>query len=263
MPSLHAVLLDLGGVFYEGTRLIPGAAEALAPLRGSGLPLRFVTNTTRQSRAALLRELAGRGLAIAQDELFTPASAARELLIARGLRPLLLIHPDLAPDFAGLDTAEPNAVVVGDAGEYFRYATLNQAFRLIHGGAPLLALGRNRYFQEADGLSLDAGPFVRRIGIRLRQDRRAAGQARTGYLPRHARFCRLPCRRSRDDRRRRRLRRQRRHRGGPSRHSGQDRQVPAGGRVVSQTRRRGGRRHRCGDDRSAAIKGSVFVTRPR
>ena len=160
MPSLHAVLLDLGGVFYEGTRLIPGAAEALTRLRGSGLPLRFVTNTTRQSRAALLRELAGRGLAIAQDELFTPATAARDLLVARGLRPLLLIHPDLAPDFTGLDTAEPNAVVVGDAGEHFRYATLNQAFRLVHGGAPLFALGRNRYFQEADGLSLDAGPFV-------------------------------------------------------------------------------------------------------
>jgi HAD superfamily hydrolase (TIGR01458 family) len=160
MSTLRAVLLDLGGVFYEGDRPIPGATEALARLRESGLPLRFVTNTTRQSRAALLRELAGRGLAIAGHELFTPATAAAELLIARGLRPLLLIHPDLAPDFAELDTAAPNAVVVGDAGEHFRYATLNQAFRLVHGGAPLLALGRNRYFQESDGLSLDAGPFV-------------------------------------------------------------------------------------------------------
>lgn len=81
-------------------------------------------------------------------------------MLARGLRPLLLIHPELAPDFAGLDSAQPNAVVVGDAGDHFRYATLNHAFRLAHGGAPLLALGRNRYFQEADGLSLDAGPFV-------------------------------------------------------------------------------------------------------
>lgn len=160
MPSLRAVLLDLGGVFYEGDRLIPGAVEALARLRESGLPLRFVTNTTRQSRGTLLRELAGRSLAIREDELLTPATAARELLIARGLRPLLLIHPDLAPDFAGLDTTEPNAVVVGDAGEHFRYAALNQAFRLVHGGAPLLALGRNRYFQEPDGLTLDAGPFV-------------------------------------------------------------------------------------------------------
>lgn len=160
MLNLRTVLLDLGGVFYEGDRLIPGAREALARLRESGLPLRFVTNTTRQSRAALLRELAGRGLAIAEHELFTPATAARELLIAGGLRPLLLSHPDLAPDFAGVDPTAPNAVVVGDAGEHFRYAALNQAFRLVHGGAPLFALGRNRYFQEADGLSLDAGPFV-------------------------------------------------------------------------------------------------------
>jgi len=158
--KLRTLLLDLGGVFYQGDHLIPGALEALARLRASGPALRFVTNTTRQSRAALQRELAGRGIAIAEDELLTPAAAARDLLLARGLRPLLLIHPGLAPDFAGLDTAEPDAVVVGDAGEHFSYAGLNRAFRLLHAGAPLLALGRNRYFQDRDGLSLDAGPFV-------------------------------------------------------------------------------------------------------
>lgn len=160
MLNLRTVLLDLGGVFYEGDRLLPGAQEALARLRDSGLTLRFVTNTTRQSRAALLQELAGRGLAIGEDELITPAVAAREVLLARGLRPLLLIHPGLQADFTGLDTTDPNAVVVGDAGEHFCYATLNRAFRLLHRGAPLLALGRNRYFQDSDGLSLDAGPFV-------------------------------------------------------------------------------------------------------
>lgn len=160
MLNLRTVLLDLGGVFYEGDRLLPGAQEALARLRDSGLTLRFVTNTTRQSRAALLQELAGRGLAIGEDELITPAVAAREVLLARGLRPLLLIHPGLQADFAGIDTTDPNAVVVGDAGEHFCYATLNRAFRLLHRGAPLLALGRNRYFQDSDGLSLDAGPFV-------------------------------------------------------------------------------------------------------
>lgn len=158
--NLRTVLLDLGGVFYEGTRLIVGARDALTRLRGSGLALRFITNTTRQSRAALLRELARLGLGVAPDELLTPASAARTVLLERGLRPLLLIHPGLAPDFSGLDQHEPNAVVVGDAGEHFSHAGLNQAFRLLHAGAPLLALGRNRYFQDSEGLSLDAGPFV-------------------------------------------------------------------------------------------------------
>jgi HAD superfamily hydrolase (TIGR01458 family) len=158
--KLRTVLLDLGGVFYEGTRLLPGAQDALARLRASGLALSFVTNTTRQSRAALLRELERLGLDVATDELLTPASAGRALLLERGLRPLLLIHPGLAPDFDGLDLHEPNAVVVGDAGEHFSYAGLNRAFRLLQAGAPLLALGRNRYFKDADGLSLDAGPFV-------------------------------------------------------------------------------------------------------
>ena len=158
--KLRTVLLDLGGVFYEGARLIPGAQDTLARLRASGLALRFVTNTTRQSRAALLQELGRLGLEVTADELLTPASAARALLLERGLRPLLLIHPGLAPDFDGLDLHQPNAVVVGDAGDHFSYAGLNQAFRLLQVGAPLLALGRNRYFKETDGLSLDAGPFV-------------------------------------------------------------------------------------------------------
>ena len=50
--------------------------------------------------------------------------------------------------------------MVGDAGDHLRYAGINQAFRLLKAGAPLLALGRNRYFKETDGLSMDAGPFV-------------------------------------------------------------------------------------------------------
>jgi HAD superfamily hydrolase (TIGR01458 family) len=37
---------------------------------------------------------------------------------------------------------------------------MNRAFRSLLDGGPLLAMGDNRYFKEADGLSLDIGPFV-------------------------------------------------------------------------------------------------------
>ena len=56
--KLRTLLLDLGGVFYQGDHLIPGALEALARLRASGLTLRFVTNTTRQTRTAIAAQLA-------------------------------------------------------------------------------------------------------------------------------------------------------------------------------------------------------------
>ncbi len=51
-------------------------------------------------------------------------------------------------------------MLVGDAGEGFTYENLNQAFRLLLSGAPLLAMGNNRYFKEDEGFSLDVGPFV-------------------------------------------------------------------------------------------------------
>ena len=53
------------------------------------------------------------------------------------------------------------AVVVGDAGAFFTYDLLNQAYRKIIHGAEFLALAKNRNFLDRDDeLSLDAGPFV-------------------------------------------------------------------------------------------------------
>jgi len=160
MTAYRGALLDLDGVLYVGREPVPGAAEALARLRAADLPLGFVTNTTRRSRRVIRADLAAMGFAIADDELFTPARAAREWIGAHAVSPYLLIHPGLVEDFAGLPQDGKDAVVIGDAGDGFTYAALNRAFRLLIAGAPLLALATNRYFRDADGLSLDAGPFV-------------------------------------------------------------------------------------------------------
>lgn len=163
MTTLQGVILDIGGVLHTGRGALPGAVAAVARLRAAGLAVRFATNTSRQPCRAILAELTALGFALDADELFTAPLAARRYLETAQLRPLLLIHPALHEDFAGLDSTTPNAVLVGDAGEHFTYPALNQAFRLLHNGAPLIATGVNRYFREVDGLSLDAGPFVRAL----------------------------------------------------------------------------------------------------
>ena len=67
----------------------------------------------------------------------------------------------MVEDFADLPSDRAEAVVVGDAGEYFTYDLLNRAYRKLTEGAALLALAKNRNFKDSDGeLSLDAGPFV-------------------------------------------------------------------------------------------------------
>lgn len=155
------VLIDLAGVLYDGDAALPGAADALLLLRQARLPVRFLTNSTRAPKARLLERLERIGIEAAPDELFTPAAAAREWLARHGHAPHLLIHPDLAADFADCPGTGPAAVVLGDAGRFFTYEALNAAFRALARGAPFLALAANRVFRDADGeLSLDAGAFV-------------------------------------------------------------------------------------------------------
>ena len=156
----RGVLLDLGGVLYVGEEPISGAVDAVERLRAAGLPLRLLTNTTRRTRQQVHEKLRRLGFEVDETEIVTAPVAVRSHLRAEGLRPMLLIHPDLEPEFADVDQRDPNVVVLGDAGEGFTYAALNRAFRLLMEGAPLVSMGANRYFREADGLSLDLGPFV-------------------------------------------------------------------------------------------------------
>lgn len=155
----QAVLIDLAGVLHVGEQAIAGSVAALARLRAAGLPLRFLTNTTRTPRRALVAKLRRMGFELAEEELHTAPHAAQRVVAERGLKPLYLIHPDLAAEM-GPSAAAPDAVVMGDMGPYLDYAQLNAAFRLLMAGAPFIAMAKNRYFMEEDGLSLDMGAFV-------------------------------------------------------------------------------------------------------
>jgi HAD superfamily hydrolase (TIGR01458 family) len=157
--TTRGVLLDIGGVLYVGDRPIDGAHEALEELRTAGLAIRFITNTTSSPKRNVLDKLARMGFECTAEELFTPAAAARVWLAAHGLTPWLLVAEALLEDFQDRGD-DPDAVVIGDAGPGFTYEALNLAFRLIMDGAPLIALAKNRYFMQPDGLTLDAGAFV-------------------------------------------------------------------------------------------------------
>jgi HAD superfamily hydrolase (TIGR01458 family) len=108
-------------------------------------------------------ELVAMGLPVRLERIFSTAWSARTYLLSRGLtRCHLLVAARLLPDLDGIVPTDqtPDAVVVGDAAEGFSYERLNTAFRLVLGGAELVALARNRYFRKNGELVLDCGPFV-------------------------------------------------------------------------------------------------------
>jgi HAD superfamily hydrolase (TIGR01458 family) len=162
-PRADGVLLDLDGTVYQEGQAIPGAAEALAALRHAGVPFRFTTNTTRRPRSALAEQLRGMGIPARPEEILSAPAAAAGWLRTQGIRRIhLLLAEATREEFSGfaLDDRTPEAVVVGDLGEEWTFAILNQAFRCLMEGAELLAVQRNRYWHTDGGLSLDAGPFV-------------------------------------------------------------------------------------------------------
>ncbi|MGR0318139.1 TIGR01458 family HAD-type hydrolase [Agromyces sp. ZXT2-3] len=168
--SLRGVLLDLDGVFYVGDAPVPGGAETVAWLVEAGIPHRFVTNTTSRPRRDIVAKLGGMGIAAEVGDVLTPVVAASAWLEAEGCRhPALFVPEATAAEFSelGVIAAEPgapvDAVVVGDLGDGWDFATLNRAFRLLmeDDGIPLIALGLTRYWRAEDGLRIDVGAFVR------------------------------------------------------------------------------------------------------
>jgi len=172
MPSSTPAgfLLDLDGTLYTGDAAVPGAAEVLSGFRTHAVPFRLVTNTTTRSRRMLVDRLAGYGLAVAPEEIVTATLAGVELIRAGRYGRVAPFVPAgaledmeglaLAGGTSGRPRAAADVVVLGDLGERWTFALLQEAFEQLMAGAALVALSRDRYFRQGDRLALDAGPFV-------------------------------------------------------------------------------------------------------
>lgn len=126
--------------------------------------IKFVTNTTKESRNFLFTRLINLGFSINREQIFSSLSAARALLIKRQLKPLLLVSPEALEDFQDVTCpkdAAPDAVVIGLAPSEFHYERLNDAFRCVLDGAELIAIHAGKYYKRKDGLALGPGCFVK------------------------------------------------------------------------------------------------------
>jgi HAD superfamily hydrolase (TIGR01458 family) len=166
LPQL--ILLDLDGTLYIGKQAIPGALETIARLRARQIPLRFLTNTTTKSQAQLLAQLQSLGFELESHELISAPGAARLELAAlqqqhaRPLRIWPVVAEAIKPDFEGFswDETAPDYIVLGDIGERWDLDLINRLFNAMHGGAELIALHKNRFWQTEEGLKADIGFFV-------------------------------------------------------------------------------------------------------
>lgn len=170
MTTMRAILFDLDGVLYQDDTAITGAREVVAWVREQGIPHMFLTNTTSRPRSAIVAKLKIMGITVAEETLLTPPLAAASWLHESGARNVALFVTDAtASEFPAFSfqqgVVQVDAVVVGDLGERWDFATMNRAFRLLmaENAPPLLALGMTRYWLSNEGLLLDVGPFIKAL----------------------------------------------------------------------------------------------------
>jgi HAD superfamily hydrolase (TIGR01458 family) len=165
LTGIDTVLLDLDGTLYVGSRVVPGASEAVRWLRDQGLTVRFTTNTDSIPPAALADRLAERGFEASEDELVTPVAVAARLLAPDPEARVLAVAADgvrqlLASCLAGPGETATH-VLVADPSYGASYEDLDAAFRALRAGAELVATQVNRIAVRDDGEHLDTGGWVR------------------------------------------------------------------------------------------------------
>lgn len=163
LSSMKGILFDLDGVLYVGSRAIEGAVEAIGKVRDSGIPCRFVTNTSTLSLVSLQQKINALGFSIAANEIIS-APQATLLYLKHQQDPVcrLLLADDVKKDFKGFrqsDTAA-NYIVIGDIGDAWSYQLLNEIFNCLMNGAKLIAIHKNRFWQTEHGLQMDIGGFI-------------------------------------------------------------------------------------------------------
>src|SRR5215813_13037108 len=162
---MFGYLIDMDGVIYHGTQLIPGADRFIRQLTAANVPFMFLTNNSQRTRRDVATKLERMGISVSEDHVYTCAIATARFLARQkpngtafvigegGLLTALHQH-----GYAIVDHA-PDYVVVGE-GWTFNLELVEAAVRLVLGGAKLIATNLDPNCPTPDGLRPGCGALV-------------------------------------------------------------------------------------------------------
>jgi NagD protein len=162
---LLGYLIDMDGVIYRGSQMIPGADRFINGLREEGIPFLFLTNNSQRTRRDVAVKLQRLGIAVEAEHVFTCALATASFLARQkaggtafvigegGLLNALHDH-----GYAVVDR-HPDYVVVGE-GRTLNFEMAEAALGMIHGGAKLIATNPDPSCPTQEGIRPGCGAVV-------------------------------------------------------------------------------------------------------
>ncbi len=156
--SIQAVVLDMDGVLWRGTQVLPGVAEFFAFVQERGIAFALATNNSSNTVGSYVARLNSIGIPAGPNQVITSAVATAEFI---GLRypvdtPLYIIGKEgirqaLAERGFREDPDHARVVVVGIDFE-ITYEQLKRATLLIRAGADFIGTNGDRTFPTPEGL---------------------------------------------------------------------------------------------------------------
>lgn len=166
MNRKNGFLIDMDGVIYKGSELIPGADRFINTLLERDIPFMFLTNNSQRTRRDIATKLNRMGFKGIQDyHVFTCATATAQFLAHQkpngtayviGEGGLLNALHDYG--YAIVDH-DPDYVVVGE-GRAFTLEMVEQAVSLISKGAKLIATNLDPSCPTPKGIRPGCGAYV-------------------------------------------------------------------------------------------------------
>ncbi len=158
-------LIDMDGVIYSGEDLIPGADIFIKALQDQNIPFLFMTNNSQRAPVDVVNKLAGMGITVHENNVYTSAMATAWFLSfmkPKGTAYVLGeggLITSLHENGYSLVTSNPDYVVIGE-GRNFTLEMANNAVEMILSGAKLIATNLDPSPQKAGWANLGIKSIV-------------------------------------------------------------------------------------------------------
>jgi NagD protein len=163
-------VIDMDGVIYHGSRLIPGAVDFVERLRAGGHKFLFLTNNSQWTPRDLAHKLEHLGISVPETSFHTSALATADFLNQqkpKGTAYVIggagLTHALYSVGYT-LTEHNPDYVVVGDTRSY-DFEKIERASRLILGGARFVATNLDLTGPSEQGIQPACGALVAPIEL--------------------------------------------------------------------------------------------------
>jgi 4-nitrophenyl phosphatase/NagD protein len=161
-------LFDLDGTVYLGDNLLPGARDLFGYLDDRSIPYYFLTNNSSRSRLDYSRKLAGYGLKVSEDNIFTSGMATAIFLKKKdpGAKIYLVGTPSLEDEFKNfgfeLVQNDPDFSVIG-FDTTLTYQKIRKLSEFVAQGIPYIATHPDINCPTENGFMPDIGSMMAMI----------------------------------------------------------------------------------------------------